>query len=93
MENPPEHLAQLTSTPTAAEAAIIVGALNAVGVEAVSTGVMTTNKLIASGEWVQIMVAEPDLPVARNTLAKLKEENAEIDWSQVDVGEPTDGAE
>ena len=90
MDNAPENLAQLTSAPTTAQAAIIVAALKEAGIEAISTGTMTTNAQLASGEWVQVMVAEPDLPVARNTLAKLKEENAEIDWSQIDVGEPGD---
>lgn len=91
--NPPEHLAQLASVPTAAEASIIVAALSQAGIEAMSTGVMTTNRQLASGEWVQVMVTEPDLPVAKNTLAKLREENEEIDWSKVDVGEPDGGAE
>ncbi|MEM6329713.1 MAG: hypothetical protein AAF790_05645 [Planctomycetota bacterium] len=90
MDNPPEHLTQLTSAPTAAQAAIIVAALKAEGLDAVSTGAMTTDKQLGSGEWVQVMVSEPDLPVAKNTLAKLRQETAEIDWSQIDVGEPTE---
>lgn len=91
MNNPPENLEQLTSVPSPAIAAIIVNTLQAAGIEAIATGKHTTASQIASGEWVQVMVSSHDLPVAKNTLAKFREENAEIDWSQIDVGEPSDG--
>ena len=35
-----------------------------------------------------MLVAEHDLPLAKNTLAKLREESSQIDWSAVDIGEP-----
>jgi hypothetical protein len=34
------------------------------------------------------MVAEEDLERAMEVLERVKQENSEIDWSQVDVGEP-----
>jgi hypothetical protein len=35
-----------------------------------------------------VYVAEQDLERAREILEKVQAENADIDWSQVDVGEP-----
>ena len=88
MENPPEHLAQLTTVPTDMEASIIVAALKRAGIESTATGGYTAGFKAEAPGRVAVMVAEPDLPVAKNTIAKLKQENAEIDWSKVDVGEP-----
>jgi hypothetical protein len=34
------------------------------------------------------MVATKDLERAKEVLAQVQEENDDIDWSQVDVGEP-----
>lgn len=88
MNNPTEHVVQLTSLPTEVQAMIIVNALKEQGVPATAVGGYTAGFKAESPGWVQVMVTEEDLPVAQNTLTKLKEEIAEIDWSQVDVGEP-----
>lgn len=78
----------LTTVPSGVEAAIIVAALREAGIEAASTGDFTSNSRIPTGAWVKVMVTEPDLPLAQNTLAKLREQNAEVDWEKIDVGEP-----
>jgi len=88
MENPPEHLSKLTTVPTDMEASVIVAALNRAGIDATTTGGYTAGFKAEAPGVVAVMVAEPDLPMAQNTLEKLKQENAEIDWSKVDVGEP-----
>lgn len=88
MNNPADHLEVLTSMPSSLEASIVVAALRDSGIDAESTGDFTNANRIPTGAWVQVMVTEPDLPLARNTLARLREANAEIDWSKVDVGEP-----
>ena len=88
LPNPPEHLARLTSVPTDMEASVIVAALEEEGVASTATGGYTAGFKAEAPGWVQVLVAEADLPVARNTLAKLRKENAEIDWSKIDVGEP-----
>ncbi|MEM8865986.1 MAG: hypothetical protein AAGF31_10630 [Planctomycetota bacterium] len=90
MENQPEHIRRLTSVPSDMEASVIVAALHRAGITATATGGFTAGFKAEAPGWVQVMVAEADLPVAKNTLAKLMEENAEIDWSKVDVGEPGD---
>lgn len=93
MENPPEHLSVLTSFPTEAQAVIVVAALGEAGISATATGGFTAGFKAEAPGWVQVLVAEEDLPVAQNTLRQLQEEVAEIDWSQVQVGEPEESAE
>lgn len=88
MDNPPEHIAQLTTVPTDMEASVITAALEEAGIKCTATGGYTAGFKAEAPGWVAINVAEADLPVAKNTLAKLMQENAEIDWSKVDVGEP-----
>lgn len=90
MNNPAEHIERLTSVPTEAQAMIIVGALKEEGINCTATGGYTSGFKAEAPGWVQVMVSEADLPVARNTLQRLRKENAEIDWSKVDVGLPED---
>ena len=72
------------------EGLVVVGALESEGILSTAVGGFTAGFKAEAPGWVQVMVSEEDLPVAQNTLAKLKQEIAEIDWSQVDVGEPED---
>ncbi len=88
MDNPPEHLVVLTAVPSDIEASIIVSALREAGMHVVATGGPTAGFKAGVPGQVQVMVAEHDLSVARNTLKELKESDAQIDWSQVDTGEP-----
>ena len=80
----------LTSAPNEMEAGIIVGALEEEGVKATMTGVYTAGFRAEAPGWVSVLVAEDDLPRAQAVLGRLRREHAEIDWSQVDVGEPED---
>ncbi len=91
MNNPTDHIEPLVSLPTEAQAMIVVGALAEEGIPSTAVGGYTAGFKAEAPGWVKVMVTQEDLPVAQNTLAKLKAETAEIDWSQVDVGEPEDG--
>jgi pheromone shutdown protein TraB len=86
----PEHLKVLWETPNDSYAAIVAEALEEEGIEAVVSGGAAANFTVGVPGWVQVLVAEQDLLVAQNTLARLKDEMKEIDWDQVDVGEPED---
>jgi hypothetical protein len=95
MSNPvpeqlPEHLRVLWETPNDAYAAIVVEALEAEGIEAVSSGGAAANFTVGVPGWVQVLVSEHDLELAENTLIRLKEELQHIDWDHVDVGQPED---
>jgi hypothetical protein len=85
--NPPEHLVLLTSVPSEAHAAIVIAALEETGLAAHTSGTVGPGFHAGALGWTDILVSEPDLPVARNTLRMLIEDSLELDWSQVDVGE------
>lgn len=85
-----DHLARLTSVRTEPEAGIIVGGLEARGIQATMSGVYTTNFRAEAPGWVEVLVAEQDLPQAQAVLEEVRSERSDLDWSQVDVGEPED---
>ncbi|MCC7476341.1 MAG: DUF2007 domain-containing protein [Pirellulales bacterium] len=85
-----ENLARLTSVRTELEAGIIVGGLEARGIQATMSGVYTANFRAEAPGWVEVLVAEADLPQAQSVLDEVRNERIDVDWSQVDVGEPED---
>jgi hypothetical protein len=88
MTHEPEHIAVLTSAPLEMQAGIIVGALQENGIKATMSGQTTAGFRAEAPGWVQVLVAEDDLPRARAVLEELRRESKDIDWSQIDVGEP-----
>lgn len=90
--NETDHLVKLTSVPRVEQAAIIVAALAEHGVRAVQVGGFTAGFVAEAPGWVQVKVAEEDLPRAQQLFDELDIDHAgdEIDWNQVDVGEPED---
>jgi hypothetical protein len=89
-KEPNERTAVLTSAPSETEAAIVIEALENEGIRAESDE-YTSGLRAGAWNWVTIMVAEEDLARAKEVLERVKQENSDIDWSQVDVGEPEDG--
>lgn len=85
-----ENLARLTSVRTEMEAGVIVSGLEERGIRATMSGVYTTNFRAEAPGWVEVLVAEDDLPRAQAMLEEIQRENEHIDWSQVDVGDPED---
>ena len=85
-----DNLARLTSVRTESEASIIVGELEARGIQAAMSGVYTANFRAEAPGWVEVLVAEEHLAEAQAMLALVRSERDNIDWSQVDVGEPED---
>lgn len=80
----------VVAVPTDIEAATIVAALAARGVEASTTGGYTAGfRAEAPGE-VQVIVKQSDLTRARLMLQQIRADNSDIDWSRVDVGQPDD---
>jgi Putative prokaryotic signal transducing protein len=90
MTSHPEPAELLTSTPTEMEASIIVAALAQEEIRATMTGQYTAGFRAEAPGWVQILVADGDLARAKEVLDDVKRTNTEIDWSQVDVGQPED---
>lgn len=76
----------LTSVPDEMAAAAIVAARKSGGVEAVATGGYTAGFRAEAPGSVQIMVKRLDLECAQALLDKFQGD--QVDWSQVDVGQP-----
>jgi Putative prokaryotic signal transducing protein len=87
MSNPNERTAVLTSVPSETEAAIVVAALEENGIRA-ETDEYTSGLRAGAWNWVSILVAENDLARAQEIFEQVQRENDQIDWSQIDVGEP-----
>lgn len=83
--NPPEVL---TLVRNDLEAAPLLAALARLGIESTSTGGFTADFRAEAPSEVRIIVKHEDLGRAREALAEIGEENSDINWSQVDVGEP-----
>jgi hypothetical protein len=90
MADHPEHIELLTSAPTEMHAGIIVAALDENGIKCTTSGEATAGMRAEAPGWVQILVAEEDLARGQAILDEVMREADDIDWSQVDVGQPED---
>ena len=80
----------LTTAPHEWGAGIIVAALEDEGIKATMAGENTAGMVVGVPTWVEVYVAEKDLDRAREILDVVRIQNADIDWSQVDIGKPDD---
>lgn len=88
MSEPAKHLVKLIGFPYETGAAHVVAALDAVGIRSVTDGTATAGfRAEAPGE-IRVMIAERDLERAKKILEEAQQETSDIDWSQIDVGEP-----
>jgi hypothetical protein len=90
MADHPENIALLTSAPTEMHAGIIVAALEENGIKCTTSGEATAGMRAEAPGWVQILVAEEDLDAAQSVLDQVRDESDDIDWTQIDVGQPED---
>lgn len=84
-----DDLSQLTTVLSAVEGAPIVAALERGGIKAVM-GNINSAAMIPEAMEVEILVANHDMPRAVTLLHLIEEHGVDVDWSQVDVGEPED---
>jgi len=88
MSTKSNHPEVLTSVRNDLEAAPLLAALDRLGIETTTTGGFTADfRAEVPGE-VRIVVKHKDFARAKAALEHLGEENSDIDWSHVDVGEP-----
>jgi len=88
MTTDPNSPEVLVSVPNDVEAAAIVTALAERGVRASTTGGYTAGFRAEAPGQISVVVRYADLDQAKLTLAEIEKDQAEIDWSQVDVGDP-----
>ncbi len=83
-----DEVVVLTTTQLEYQAQLITAALEQEGIIVHPAGGSITGfKAEAPGE-MKVFVKAGDLQRAREALVRIREEDSEIDWSQVDVGEP-----
>lgn len=87
-----KELVLLTSVPTEMQASIITASLEEEGLHCAAVGGFTAGFVAEAPGWVKIMVAKRDLDLAKKILATVSHEgmDGEVDWSEVDFGEPED---
>lgn len=91
--NDRDELVELTAAPTEAQAAIIQSVLADAGIESCTQkapgfdylGLGTFGFTVTS-----IAVRKGDLESARAVLSRNRQDSVDLDWSEVDVGEPED---
>ncbi len=88
MTTEPNHPEVLTSVRNDLEAMPLLAALAELGIKATTTGSFAADFRAEAPGVVRIVVKQKDLARAKEALKKISEDNTEIDWSQVDVGEP-----
>jgi hypothetical protein len=87
MTSDPNRPEVLLSVANEIEAAAMVNALAEYGVEAFAAGGYTSGfKAEAPGN-VMILVKQADLDRAKQALAEIRQQQGDIDWSEVDVME------
>ena len=88
MSHGPEHVVPVTSAPNELEAGVIIAALADRGIKAVMSGDAIADFRLGIPAEVQILVAQEDLERAQMVLREDEDNEDDVDWSQVDVGEP-----
>lgn len=93
LTDPAEQLVELTTRPNELDAGLIVEVLRSAGIFAV-TRVAGSGTLGVFGASTfnptRVMVREADATAAAAVLAENKQASVDIDWAEVDVGEPQD---
>jgi Putative prokaryotic signal transducing protein len=82
------HIMPLIAVPTEMEASIIIAALEEEGISATMSGDFTADFRVGVPGSVQVLVAKKDLAAAQRVLSAVQDDDTDVDWSQVDVGEP-----
>jgi len=72
------------------EAVFLVNALAEHGIDARTSGALTSAFRAEAPGDVKVIVRESDLPQARQALEQINRERGQVDWSTVDVGQPQD---
>lgn len=88
MTDDPNNPEVLVSLATEAEAASIVIALGERDIEATEIESSAFPGPLAWDGAIRVMVKRSDLERAKEALAEIRKEFSEIDWSNVDTGEP-----
>jgi hypothetical protein len=84
----PEHVVVAASAENELEAGVMLAALEEAGIKATMSGAATAEFRVAVPGEVQILVAQEDLAAAQEVIQEGQDDEEDVDWSQVDVGQP-----
>lgn len=84
------ELVTLTNVDNEAEAKSLIGLFEDEGITVFINGGSDLSLFGDEAGEVQLIVKKSDYDQASKLLEEIEAENSEIDWSQIDVGEPED---
>ncbi|MEM8736123.1 MAG: DUF2007 domain-containing protein [Planctomycetota bacterium] len=82
-------LVRLTEVFHEAEAGVLVAALETEGIQANSTGDLTSGFRAESPGSIEVWVHAKDLAKAQAVMAEIESGDEPVDWSEVDTGDAT----
>lgn len=82
-----DSIVTLAFFPSEIEATMVADALKREGIQAEAAGFLTAGFRAEAPGKVKVLVHANDLPQAKQLLDHYTQSRAEIDWSQVDLGE------
>jgi hypothetical protein len=85
---PESRLVRVLRSHDEIEATHLAQTLQESGIQAVATGGSTAGFRAEAPGYVDVLIHEKDLPRAKKILESMELESGEVDWSQVDVGQP-----
>lgn len=88
MQETDDHIVTLAFFPTEVEATMIADELKREGIQAEPAGILTAGFRAEAPGRVKVLVHERDYEKAKALLDEYVHSRDEIDWDQVDVGEP-----
>ena len=83
-----DHIVTLAFFPSEIEATLIADELKREGIQAEPAGLLTAGFRAEAPGRVKVLVHEKDFEQARQLLDEYTRSKEQIDWSQVDLGEP-----
>jgi len=88
MSNESDNIVTLCVVGTEVEATMIADALSDRGIEARPSGTLTGGFRAEAPGRVGVLVHASDYARAKAALKAFEDENLEVDWSKVDIGDP-----
>jgi hypothetical protein len=84
----PEHVVVAATAENELEAGVMVAALEEAGIKSTMSGAATADFRVGVPGDVQVLVAQEDLARAQEVIRKGEDDDEDVDWSKVDVGQP-----
>lgn len=94
MPERPDDLVILTSAASEIQASLYASILNSAGIDAIGPNAAATTLRweVSSSDPYRVYVRRADLTRAREVLSRERADSVDIDWNEIDVGEPEHGA-